>query len=427
MARRALEIDPEKAESYSMLGGIYNELAELGRADECYDKALALDPESLSACLGKGHMHMEGGDFAIAERCFARALELEPEKLAIRFAFTQLGKVDDDNEHFRALREIKDPGSLRGHEAINYYYAMGKCHDDTGEHERAFEYYLQGAKLKRETVSYDPDANTRLIDNLESVFSREWIADLEGGGNPSSVPVFILGMPRSGTTLTEQIIASHPQVFGAGELRDLKDIATRLVSPAGRDYPRNLSGLNPQGLKLLGDEYSKRIMQRAPTSAYITDKMPGNFQLLGLIHLILPNAKIIHVRRNPLDTCISGFTRLFRSNQNQSYDLYEQGRFYRDYAHLMQHWREVLPKGAFYEVQYEELVQDNENQVRQLVDYCGLPWDDACLQSHKTRRTVRTASITQVRQPIYTSSLERWRRYEKYLGPLKEGLGSVLE
>jgi tetratricopeptide (TPR) repeat protein len=426
MVKRALELDPDKADAHSMLGGIYNEMAYLDKADECYNNAINLDPESISAYLGKGHMHMEGGDFDIAEKCFTRALELEPDTLAIRFAFTQLGKVREDSEHFKVLRELKDVAALRGTEAINYFYAMGKCHDDTGNHKQAFEYYLQGAKLKRETVGYDPDANTSLTGSIASVFTREWIAGLSNGGNPSNVPIFILGMPRSGTTLTEQIIASHPDVYGAGELRDLKDIAARLISPAGKDYPRNLGGLNLQGLKLLGDEYSRRITERAPDSPHVTDKMPGNFQLVGLIHLILPNARIIHVMRNPLDTCISGFTRLFRNNQNQSYDLYEQGRFYQDYHRLMQHWRDVLPEGAFYEVQYEDLVQDNENQVRRLIDFCDLKWDDACLQSHKTKRTVRTASITQVRQPIYTSSLERWRRYEQFLGPLKEGLGGAI-
>jgi hypothetical protein len=179
-------------------------------------------------------------------------------------------------------------------------------------------------------------------------------------------------------------------------------------------------------LKLLGDEYIKRTFERVEGTKHFTDKMPGNFQLVGLIHLILPNAKIIHVMRNPQDTCISGFTRLFRNNQNQSYDLHEQGRFYLDYHRLMQHWREVLPAGAFLDIQYEDLVTDNEDQARRLIDFCGLAWVDACLQSHKTKRTVRTASITQVRQPIYTRSMERWRRYEKYLGPLREALGDLL-
>ena len=426
LVKKALEIDPEKAEAYCMLGGIYNELAMLDRAEECYQKALELDPEQVGAWLGRGHMHMESGDFDIAEACFNKAMELDEEDtLAIRFAFTQLRKVDQDNEHFRVLRELDQVDKLRGNEAINYYYAMGKCLDDTGEHEQAFEYYMKGARLKRDTIGYDPNANTQLLETIKAIFNTGWVKQLEGHGNPSEVPIFVLGMPRSGTTLTEQIIASHPQVYGAGELRDLKDIAASLQSPSGNVYPANLRGLNPQGLHLLGDAYLKRMLERAPESPRITDKMPGNFQLVGLIHLILPNARIVHVQRHPLDTCISGFTRLFRNNQNQSYDLKEQGMFYRDYYHLMQHWREVLPAGSIYEVQYEELVRDNENQARKLIDYCGLSWDDACLESHKTKRTVKTASITQVRQPIYTSSLERWRRYERFLGPLLEGLGDV--
>ena len=424
--KRALEIDPEKAEPHSMLGGIYNERAWLDEAETCYQKALELDPEQVSANLGLGHMKMEAGDFDAAEACFTRAWAIEPETLAIRFAFTQLRKVKEDSEHFKALREVENPEGLRGTEAISYCYAMGKCYDDTKDHLRAFDFYLKAAKLKRETVSYDPAANTRLFEQVKSVFSADFSSRYQGCGNDSAVPIFVLGMPRSGTTLTEQIIASHPQVHGTGELRDLNDLASRVVSPAGREYPLSMSGLNPQGLQLLGNEYLKRLVARAPDSPHITDKMPGNFQLVGLIHLMLPNAKIVHVNRNPLDTCISGFARLFRRSQNQSYDLYEQGLFYQNYYTLMAHWRDVLPAGAFYDVQYETLVKDNEKQARQLIEYCELPWDDACLESHKTKRTIKTASITQVRQPIYTTSIERWRRYEQFLEPLRRGLGDVV-
>ena len=425
--QRALAIDPDRAEAHSMLASLYNEMAFPDRADAAYQRALELDPELISAWLGRGHMHMEGGDFNIAEDCFNRALALDKETLAARFAFTQLRKVRSDSEHFDALKAVTDPEALKGQQAINFYYALGKCYDDTGEHELAFENYLKGARLKRDTIGYDPRTNSRLLDRIMEIFSADFITGLQGGGCDSNLPIFVLGMPRSGTTLTEQIIASHPGVHGAGELPDLKNIAGRLISPAGREYPDNLRGLDMPALKMMGEAYVNGLQERAPGSARITDKMPGNFQLLGLIHLILPRAKIIHVQRHPLDTCISGFTRLFRHDQNQSYDLYEQGLFYRDYYRLMQHWREVLPADAFYEVRYEQLVNDNEDQARQLIAWCGLPWDEACLESHKTRRTVRTASITQVRQPIYTTSLQRWRRYERFLGPLKEGLGEVLQ
>ncbi|HSH13907.1 MAG TPA: sulfotransferase, partial [Desulfurivibrionaceae bacterium] len=245
-------------------------------------------------------------------------------------------------------------------------------------------------------------------------------------GCPSPLPIFVLGMPRSGTTLTEQIIASHPLVHGAGELPDLLELANHPREGAVEGYPLSLQGLTRSDLVDLGEKYVRGLQARNPAAQRITDKMPANFNCLGLIHLMLPNAKIIHVRRNPVDTCLSGFTRLFNKSQHQSYDLAEIGRYYRNYAELMAHWRRVLPAGAFYEIQYEELVADNENQARALLEYCGLEWHEACLESHKTSRNIRTASVTQVRQPIYQSSVERWRKYEKHLGPLLEALGDLV-
>ena len=230
-------------------------------------------------------------------------------------------------------------------------------------------------------------------------------------------------MPRSGTTLTEQIVSSHPQVFGTGELRDLHRISRRPVAGDSL-FPRNLARLTPQDLANWGADYVAGLSTRSP--GRVTDKMPDNFLLVGLIHLMLPNAKIIHVKRHPLDTCVSCFCKLFRQGQDQSSDLFELGRYYRDYARLMQHWREVLPLGTFCEVEYEQLVAETEQQAQRLIGYCGLAWDDACLAFYAQRRPVRTASITQVRQPIYTSSLERWRRFESFLDPLKEGLGEEL-
>ena len=423
--KKALELDDDKAEIHSMLAGIYNELALLDKADAEYEKALELNPELVPAYMGRGHMLMEQGDFDKAEDNFTKAMEYNEDRLGVHFAFTQLRKVKQNNEHFKALREVEDVESLKGNEAINYYYALGKCHDDIGEHEKAFEYYIQGAKMKRTTLGYDVNSNESMSNQIKAVFNQQFLHRLKGQGHDSDTPIFVLGMPRSGTTLNEQIIASHPNVFGAGELRDLKALANRVTTNGVKTFPTNLAGLTTDVLKQLGEQYVEGLKARAPGSPHVTDKMPGNFQLVGLIHLALPNAKIVHIKRSPLDTCISCFTRLFRHNQNQSYDLFEQGRFYRDYYNLMQHWRDVLPEGAFYEVQYEDLVQDNENQTRALIEFCNLPWDDACLESHKTKRTIKTASITQVRQPIYTTSLERWKRYDKFLGPLREGLGDV--
>jgi hypothetical protein len=230
-------------------------------------------------------------------------------------------------------------------------------------------------------------------------------------------------MPRSGTTLTEQIIASHPQVFGAGELRDLMEVINQATETSGISYPDNLATATRDTMTAWGRDYVGRLRRHDSEALRITDKMPANYMALGLIHLMLPQAKVIHVKRNPVDTCVSCFTRLFNRHQDATYDLMELGQHYAGYARLMNHWRAVLPAGSFMEVQYEDIVADMEGQARRLIAFCDLPWDDACLDFHKTERNIRTASVTQVRQPIYTSSVERWRHYEKYLGPLLAGLG----
>jgi hypothetical protein len=242
-------------------------------------------------------------------------------------------------------------------------------------------------------------------------------------------PIFILGMPRSGTTLTEQILASHPDVHGAGELHDLLTIVQRPTAQAAAaasmpapGFPDNLMHATAQTLSLWGAEYRGRLRQRAPDARCITDKMPANFFALGLISAMLPEARIVHVRRNPLDTCLSNFMHLFNAGQEHTYDLAELGSYYADYARLMEHWRTVLPAGSFLEVQYEDIVADLEGQARRLIDYCGLAWDDACLDFHRNTRDVRTASLMQVRQPLYRGSVERWRRYEEFLAPLRAAL-----
>jgi tetratricopeptide (TPR) repeat protein len=427
-AKKAIEIEPDKPGSLTVLATIYLDTGLPRQAQEYFDKALAIDPEWMPAYIGMGHMHMEGGDFDAAESNFKKVLELDPELYGPRYSLAQAKKVSADDENFKILKERKDIENLPVNEAIAFNYAMGKCHDDVGEYETAFEYYIKGAEQKRATVSYDSDATDELIDRVIAAFDKNKLEQLRGRGSSSDVPIFILGMPRSGTTLTEQIISSHPDVFGAGELRDLKEIANQMqVTKAGQPvrFPDNMENLDAAALVTAGDNYVKGLQLRDPGAKHITDKMPGNYQMVGLIHLILPNAKIIHVNRSPIDTCVSCFSRLFRTNQYQSYDLKEQGLFYLTYHKVMEYWRSLLPAGSFYDLQYEELVKDTEAESRKLIDFCGLEWDDACLEFYKSKRAVKTASITQVRQPIYTSSMERWRRYDKFLGPLKEGLGDL--
>ena len=266
------------------------------------------------------------------------------------------------------------------------------------------------------------------MEEIKEVFTADFIKEKSGHGCLSDTPIFVLGMPRSGTTLTEQVIASHPSVYGAGELRDLSIVADSFM-PERTDLSisKKLIDAAPGDLTKMGESYVRGLKERSPHSAKITDKMPGNFHHIGLIKLILPNAKIIHVSRDPLDTCVSCFTRLFAHGQTNTYDLTELGHSYKCYKNLMDHWRTILPPGSFYDLRYENLVDNTEEEARKLIDYCGLEWDPACLEFYKNKRSIRTASVTQVRQPIYKTSKQRWKNYEQFLGPLIEALGDAIE
>ena len=426
-AHRALQIDAQSPKAHALLASIYSETSRPVEAEAEFDRALAIDPDSNEGLLGLGHLCVENGDIERAEGLFRKALAKNLDNVSARIHLIQANQVKAGDENFAALlEEEKDAPKHSDNRKLSLHFALGKCYDDTKDYDKAFEHYIKGCKLKRAKFSYDADATARQFAELQEIFSKENVDSLRGSGDTSNLPIFVLGMPRSGTTLTEQIIASHPDVFGAGELPDLLRVAHRKTDPKTTSFPDNLRYLDHPTLKAWGVEYIASLKERAPSAKHITDKMPANFFAVPLIHLALPNAKIIHVNRNPVDTCVSCFTRLFNRKQEHTYDLAELGRYYVDYARLMEHWRKVLPASAFLDIQYEDIVADQEAQARRLLEYCGLEWDAACLDFHKTKRQVRTASVTQVRQPIYNTSVERWRKYEKFLGPLLEQLGDLV-
>jgi len=426
LAEKAVTIITDDAALYSLLGSIYTDAAYAEKAEQVFATALSLDPDLASAYLGKGQLLMEQGALTEAEECFQQAFTLDASNLATQFALAQVKKVSINDDNFKhLLSQAHQLDSMREVKALPLHFALAKSYDDTNQYDLAFKHYLEGCRLKRKRIHYSADNNANNMGKIKQFFSKNRINSLRGKGCNSASPIFVLGMPRSGTTLTEQIIASHPDVHGAGELSDLLQLADHVNKHNTTGYPGSLTGLSQDDFNMLGEQYVKGLQERAPHAKHITDKMPANFICIGLIHLMLPNAKIIHVKRNPVDTCLSGFTRLFSKGQFHSYDLTEMGHFYRDYHDLMAHWKDVLPEGSFYEVQYEDLVADTENQAKALIDYCGLEWNPACLDFHKTKRNIRTASITQVRQPIYKTSVERWRSYEEHLKPLFDALGNL--
>lgn len=428
--QRAVQLKPDFAGGYYCLGFLYMEQGRTEEAVSGFRRAVEIEPGYADARIKLGECHAEMGSFADAEACYRQVLQTDPGNIDARFDLALLGNSRSSGEDLAALLELeqavrdgrKKPAAG---DAIKLGFALGRTFDQCGDPEQAFAHYLEGCRLKRATLGYDAQQTMARFADIMRIFDRETIARLGGGGNPSALPILILGMPRSGTTLVEQIIASHPEVRGAGELPDLMQVATGKANGDASMFPSGLQILSREMLAGMGDRYVSGLQQRAPEAQRITDKMPANFLAVGLIHLMLPNAKIIHVMRDPVDTCLSCFTQLFGTGQEFSYDLTELGRYYVDYVRLMQHWRSVLPQGAFQDVRYEDIVADQEAQSRRLIEYCGLEWDDACLEFQNSKRGVKTASMVQVRQPIYKSSVERWRKYEKSLGPLLVALGEL--
>jgi hypothetical protein len=310
-------------------------------------------------------------------------------------------------------------------ERIYAHFALGQALADIEDYERSFRHLSQGNALKRKQSGYDEAKVLGDLERVRATCTSEFLARHYGCGHPSPVPVFVVGMPRSGTTLVEQILASHRDVHGAGEIYDFELAVADLggMAALALHRPEIVAQMSGEEFRRLGTNYLQRIQAAAPSARRIVNKMTENFRFAGLIALALPNARIIHVRRDPVDTCVSCFSPLFMENLLYTYDLSELGRYYRAYEASVNHWRDVLPQGVMIDVQYEDVVADLEGQGRRILDHCGLEWDARCLDFHRNERSVRTASVAQVRRPLYKSSVGRWRRYEAFLEPLLAALG----
>ncbi len=430
LLKQALITGPARSDVYSQLGMVYTEMGQTDAAEEAFKKALELESDSLDALNGIGNLKIEAGDIEEAKIIFSDVIDRHPDNLDARFHLMQIEKSRPGDQNLLALEAMLPTIDTFGSDKqISLHYALGKGYEDQRDFDQAFLHFSKGAKLKRSKLNYDWVAEQAFVERIKNTFTSELFNRLKNCElkETSNAPVFILGMPRSGTTLTEQIISSHPSVYGAGELRDLIEITQNPLSQnSSLSYPENLQVIEPSQLFSWGREYVERLKAFDPAALRITDKMPSNYLLLGLISAMLPGAKIIHVKRNPIDTCLSCYTRLFNRHQDATYDLAELGRHYMNYYHLMEHWKKILPPDSFIEVQYEEIVADIESQARRLIDYCGLEWNEGCLAFYENKRSVRTASVAQVRKPLYTSSVEKWRQYESHLGPLLEQLAPIL-
>jgi tetratricopeptide (TPR) repeat protein len=432
-AGRALALAPDNHEAVNLIGRVAFERGELDAALTQFRRALALEPDFADAWNNIGNALNDLGRGREAQEAYLKSLELAPDMTGAYVNLADSKTFKEGDPHLAAMEALAGK-TLTRTDRTQLDFALGKAYADLRDYDRSFRHLLAGSAGKRAAIAYDERANLALFDRIEAAFTPGLIAAKTGGGEPSAMPIFVIGMPRSGTTLIEQILASHPLVYGAGELATLHETVLEIRGPDGQtiDYPDFVPALDETALRQLGDRYVASVRALASKhgradAAYVTDKMPSNYYFAGLIHLALPNATIIHTVRDPIDTCLSCFSKLFAAEQNHTYDLAELGRYYRRYEQLMAHWRRVLPAGRILDVRYENVVADLEGEARRIVAHCGLPWDARCLSFHKTDRPVRTASASQVRQPIYNSAVGRWRVYERHLGPLLAALGASPE
>lgn len=417
--REAIAQNPLLVAPYNNLGVTLLQLGRLDESQSVLDHAIGLKPDFAEAHHNAGLTLKHAGRLAAARQFIEHAITLAPQNTAFFLSLGELKSFAAGDGHLAAMEELaRNADALSPHQQIDLHFALGKAHEDVGQYDSAFRHLLAGNALKRRQLGYDEAATLGLMDHTRNVFSEDLIRGTADAGDPSPVPTFVIGMPRAGSTLIEQILASHPQVHGAGERTDLADMAAAIRTPAGQIFPDAVAHLSRDELRELGARYLATMVRLAPDAKCIVDKTLSNFLYAGLIHLILPHARIIHAVRDAADTCVSCFSKQFSTGLPQTYDLAELGRYYRHYHALMQHWRRVLPQGRILEVRYEDVVGDLEGQARRIVAHCGLDWNARCLSFHETERPVFTASSVQVRKPLYRHAVGRAQPYRSFLGPL---------
>jgi tetratricopeptide (TPR) repeat protein len=414
-----LALEPNLPEVYSNVGALLATVGRLEDAQLAYQRAISLKPGFAEAYHNLSMALKDLGRLTEACQYAERAIQLAPKEASYYRNLATLRPFVTEDPYLVGLEALAKEVSLGVQDQIHMHFTLAKAYEDIGLFERAFQQLLAGNANKRQRSGYDETSILGGISAVEAVFTPELIQARRGFGDPSQVPIFIVGMPRSGTTLIEQILASHPQVFGAGELRLLDQAVARIgkALPGMPPYPEMVPVMSGEHIRTLGTLYIHELLKLAPSATRITDKMPTNFFFAGLIHLALPNAIIINASRCSIDTCLSCFFTQFEGPQPFD-DLAELGRYYRHYQSLMAHWRQVLPPGRILDVRYEDLVTDLNNAAQGIVAHCGLDWDARCLDFHLTKRAVRTPSATQVRKPIYKSSVGRWRKYKPFLAAL---------
>jgi len=420
--------DPESATYRNLAAAALGRIGDVAKAIEHYEVILARLPRAEKIWMSYGHSLKTFGRQADSIAAYRRCIALEPGFGEAWWSLANLKTVKLDAADIAAMEQALAGDRISAEDRYHLHFALGKAHEDAGDVAAAFAAYAAGNRLRAAELDYDPDATTSLVDRSIATFTPAFLASRAGKGCDAPDPIFILGMPRAGSTLVEQILSSHPLIEGTQELPDIQRLARRLGAEERPSvYPSSFNDGAGNKLREWGEEFieSTRIHRKTDRPFFI-DKMPNNWAHLGLILQILPNAKIVDARRHPIGCCFSNFKQHFARGQGFSYDLVAMGRYYADYVRMMAHFDAMLP-GRVHRVFYERMVEDTEGEVRRLLDYLGVDFDPACLRFHENERAVRTASSEQVRRPIFREGMEQWQRFDRWLGPLRDALGSALD
>lgn len=426
---KAIKLRPKSDAGWAGLGQAFARADQMEEAATAYAKAIELNPKIPLVQMAYGHVLKTLGRQEEALKAYRDAIQLKPNFGEVYWSMANLKIFKFEDAEVKAMEAELESRNLGESPEAHFRFALGKAYEDKKDYDQAWHYYDTGNKKQRMLVHHDPMEVEMHQGRIIDVFSKELIEKHSGNGYDAPDPIFVVGLPRSGSTLVEQILASHSMVEGTAELPVLGKMASTIgrYRPDGVQFPMAVRDLRKQDWEAYGKQYIEQSRPYRFTDApFFTDKLPNNFSFVGLVHLILPNAKFINTRRHPVDCCLGNYKQLWGKGQNFTYDVLELGDYYKQYHKVMTHWHDILP-GKVLDVHYEETVTDLEGQVRRILDHCGLPFEEQCVRYYETDRAIKTASSEQVRQPIYKGALGRWRLYEKHLGTWIEELAPIVD